>query len=164
MKNTDDARDSGDSRGVNRERTARYVLDIIPESAGPRRATTRRSVIYSVRDPVSQKFLAKKHSTGVVLRPARGMRASPGSDKITEYVARRVREYLDENFARKVVAELAFVAGVSPDPFHSKVRHGIRHAAASRRVAEVACLAGSSDRSHLPVRTPTGAGHASLKN
>ncbi|WP_245486271.1 hypothetical protein [Mesorhizobium sp. M7A.F.Ca.US.010.02.1.1] len=32
------------------------------------------------------------------------MRASPGSDKITEYVARRVREYLDENFARKVVA------------------------------------------------------------
>ncbi|MER9106490.1 hypothetical protein [Mesorhizobium sp. M0239] len=99
------------------------------------------------------------------------MRASPGSDKITEYVAPRVREYLDENFARKVVAGLAFVAGVSPDPFHSKVRHGIRHAATSRRVAEIAYLAGFSDQSHLAValkkyrvRTPTGAGHASLKN
>ncbi|MER9520596.1 MULTISPECIES: hypothetical protein [unclassified Mesorhizobium] len=161
MKNTDDARDSGDSRGVNRERTARYVLDIIPESAGPRRATTRRSVIYSVRDPVSQKFLAKKHSTGIVLRPARGMRASPGSDKITEYVARRVREYLDENFARKVVGELASFAGVSSN--HLIATFDVPPHCGELPIAEVACL-GSSDRSHLPVRTPTGAGHASLKN
>ncbi|MER8413235.1 hypothetical protein [Mesorhizobium sp. M0491] len=162
MKNTDDARDSGDSRGVNRERTARYVLDIIPESAGPRRATTRRSVIYSVRDPVPQKFLAKKHSTGIVLRPARGMRASPGSDKITEYVARRVREYLDENVVRKVIAELASFAGVSSN--HIIATFGVPPHCGELPIAEVACLAGSSDRSHLPVRTPTGAGHASLKN
>lgn len=60
MKITDDARESGVSRGVNRERTARFVLDIIPESAGPRRVTARGSVISSVRDPVSQTFIVRR--------------------------------------------------------------------------------------------------------
>jgi AraC family transcriptional regulator len=87
MKNAGEARESGDSRGVDRERTARYVLDIIPESAGPRRATARGSVIYSVRSPGSQTFLAREHSVGIVLRPARKLRASLGSDRITEYDA-----------------------------------------------------------------------------
>lgn len=87
MKNADEARESGDSRGVDRKRTARYVLDIIPESAGPRRATTRGSVIYSVRSPGSQTFLAKEHSVGIMLAPARKLRASLGSDRITEYDA-----------------------------------------------------------------------------
>ncbi|WP_081734785.1 hypothetical protein [Mesorhizobium sp. L2C084A000] len=162
MKNTDDARDSGDSRGVNRERTARYVLDIIPESAGPRRATTRRSVIHSARDPVPQTFLTKEPSTGIVLRPIGGLRASLGSDRITEYGAPRVREYLDENVVRKVIAELASFAGVSSN--HIIATFGVPPHCGELPIAEVACLAGSSDRSHLPARTPTGAAHASLKN
>lgn len=85
MKNPDEARDSGVSRGV--DQVARYVLDIIPESAGPRRATARGSVIQSVRGPGSQTFLAKEHSAGIVLRPGRKFRASLGSDKITQYDA-----------------------------------------------------------------------------
>jgi AraC family transcriptional regulator len=85
MKNADEARESGVSWGV--DRTARYVLDIIPESAGPRRATARGSVIHSIRSPGSQKFLAKEHSAGIVLRPGRKFRASLGSDRITEYDA-----------------------------------------------------------------------------
>lgn len=82
MGNADKARESGDHR------TARHVLDIIPENAGPRRATPRGSVIYSVRGgPGSQRFLAKEHSVGIVLAPTRKLRASLGSDRITEYDA-----------------------------------------------------------------------------
>lgn len=87
MKNADEARESGVSRGIDRERTARFVLDIIPESAGPRRATAQGSVIYSVRGPGSQTFLAKEHSVGIVLAPIRKLRASLGSDKLQEYDA-----------------------------------------------------------------------------
>lgn len=79
------AREGGDSQSI--DRMARYVLDIIPESAGPRRATARGSVIHSVRGPGSQKFLAREHSAGIVLRPGRRFRASLGSDRITEYDA-----------------------------------------------------------------------------
>lgn len=68
-------------------RADRYVLDIIPESAGPRKSTMRGSVIHSVRNPGSQKFLAKEHSVGIVLAPIRKLRASLGSDKVREYDA-----------------------------------------------------------------------------
>ncbi|WP_027056889.1 helix-turn-helix domain-containing protein [Mesorhizobium erdmanii] len=84
MKNAK-ARESGGSQSI--DRMARYVLDIIPESAGPRRATARGSVIHSVRGPGSQNFLAREHSAGIVLRPGRKFRASLGSDRITEYDA-----------------------------------------------------------------------------
>jgi len=47
----------------------------------------RGSVIYSVRSPGSQRFLAKEHSVGIVLAPARKLRASLGSDKIKAYDA-----------------------------------------------------------------------------
>ncbi|MFS8110968.1 AraC family transcriptional regulator [Rhizobium jaguaris] len=70
-----------------RERADRYVFDIIPENAGPRKTTMRRSVIHSVRAPGSQTFLAKEHAVGIVLEPARKLRASLGSDRITEYDA-----------------------------------------------------------------------------
>lgn len=73
--------------GEVRERADRYVFDIIPENAGPRKATTRGSVISSVRNPGSQTFLAKEHAVGIVLAPARKLRASLGSDRITEYDA-----------------------------------------------------------------------------
>jgi AraC family transcriptional regulator len=73
--------------GEARERVDRYVFDIIPESAGPRKATMRGSVISSVREPGSQTFLAKEHAMGIVLAPMRGLRASLGSDKITQYDA-----------------------------------------------------------------------------
>ncbi|OJY63332.1 MULTISPECIES: AraC family transcriptional regulator [unclassified Rhizobium] len=73
--------------GEVRERADRYVFDIIPENAGPRKATARGSVISSVRNPGSQKFLAKEHAVGIVLAPSRKLRASLGSDRITEYDA-----------------------------------------------------------------------------
>ncbi|OEC96289.1 AraC family transcriptional regulator [Rhizobium sp. YK2] len=76
-----------DYAGEVRERTDRYVFDIIPESAGPRKATIRGSVVSSVREPGSQTFLAKEHAMGIVLAPMRGLRASLGSDKITQYDA-----------------------------------------------------------------------------
>ncbi|QYA16485.1 AraC family transcriptional regulator [Rhizobium sp. AB2/73] len=76
-----------DYAGEVRERTDRYVFDIIPESAGPRKATIQGSVISSVREPGSQTFLAKEHAMGIVLAPMRGLRASLGSDKITQYDA-----------------------------------------------------------------------------
>ncbi|SCB35077.1 AraC family transcriptional regulator [Rhizobium hainanense] len=47
----------------------------------------RGSVISSVRNPGSQTFLAKEHAVGIVLAPARKLRASLGSDRITEYDA-----------------------------------------------------------------------------
>ncbi|WP_245490304.1 AraC family transcriptional regulator [Mesorhizobium sp. M7A.F.Ca.US.011.01.1.1] len=104
-----------------------------------------------------------------MLRPIGGLRASPGSDRITEYGAPRVREYLDENVVRKVVGELASFAGVSSN--HLIATFGVPPHCGELPIAEVACLAGSSDQSHLAValkkyraRTPTGAGHASLKN
>lgn len=87
MKDAGEARQRGDYRGADQERAPRHVLDIIPESAGPRKITTRGSVIHSIRSPGSQTFLAKEHSVGVVLAPARKLRASLGSDKIIEYDA-----------------------------------------------------------------------------
>ncbi|WP_244661860.1 helix-turn-helix domain-containing protein [Mesorhizobium huakuii] len=104
--------------------------------------------------------------------------------------ARRVREYLDENFARKVmVAELASVAGVSPNHFIARFARtfgmpphryliNLRLDLAEKllaggelAVAEVAYLAGFSDQSHLAAtmkkyrgRTPTKAGYASPRN
>lgn len=77
MKNADEARESGISRGIDRKRAARYVLDIIPESAGPRRATAQGSVIYSVCGPGSQTFLAKEYSAGIVLAPMQPAHRSP---------------------------------------------------------------------------------------
>ncbi|MGY5776216.1 helix-turn-helix domain-containing protein [Rhizobium sp. LEGMi135b] len=73
--------------GEVRERADRYVFDIIPESSGPRKATARGSVISSVRNPGSQTWIAKEHAVAVVLAPSRGLRASLGSDRITQYDA-----------------------------------------------------------------------------
>ncbi|TPK75339.1 helix-turn-helix transcriptional regulator [Mesorhizobium sp. B2-4-15] len=87
MKNAEEAREGGFSREAGRKRAARDVLDIIPENAGPRRATRQGSVVYSIRAPGSQKFLAKEHSAGIVLAPVRKLRASLGSDRVKEYDA-----------------------------------------------------------------------------
>ncbi|TPN44060.1 MULTISPECIES: hypothetical protein [unclassified Mesorhizobium] len=59
MNKADEARESGVSRGV--DRTARCILNIISESAGPRHTPARGSVIYCVRNPGSQKFLSWTH-------------------------------------------------------------------------------------------------------
>jgi AraC family transcriptional regulator len=98
--------------------------------------------------------------------------------------ARRVREYLNENFVRKImVAELASVAGVSPNHFivgfartfgmpPHRYLINLRLDLADKllvggefAIAEVAYLAGFSDQSHLAAtmkkyrgRTPTRAG------
>ena len=87
MRDTQEPRERDPYEGVDRGQAERYVFDIIPENAGPRKATMRGSVIHSIRSPGSQKFLAKEHSVGIVLAPARKLRASLGSDKITEYDA-----------------------------------------------------------------------------
>ncbi|WP_342364007.1 AraC family transcriptional regulator [Terrarubrum flagellatum] len=87
MENADEVGRRGGSRAVEKDRAARYVVDIIPESAGPRKAITRGSLIHSIRGPGSQKFLAKEHSAGIVLAPARKLRASLGSDRIEEFDA-----------------------------------------------------------------------------
>jgi AraC family transcriptional regulator len=87
MNDAEEARERADYRRVDRERADRYVFDIIPETAGPRKATMRGSVIHSVRSPGSQTFLAKEHAVGIVLSPAPRLRASLGSDRITEYDA-----------------------------------------------------------------------------
>lgn len=88
MKNAGEVPGSGNSRGVDQDRMTRYVLDIIPESAGPRKATAQGSVIHSIRrGPGSQTFLAKEHSVGIVLAPAARLRASMGSDRLIEYDA-----------------------------------------------------------------------------
>ncbi|WP_258596142.1 helix-turn-helix transcriptional regulator [Mesorhizobium sp. AR07] len=104
--------------------------------------------------------------------------------------ARRVREYLNENFTRKVlVTELASVAGISPNHFIVRFARtfgmpphryliNLRLDLAERllvdgefAIAEVAYLAGFSDQSHLAAtmkkyrgRTPTKAGYASVRN
>jgi hypothetical protein len=77
MKNADEARESGVFRGIDRERTTRCVLNIIPESAGPLRATAQENVICSVRGPGSQTFLAKEYSVGIVLAPMQPAHRSP---------------------------------------------------------------------------------------
>jgi AraC family transcriptional regulator len=47
----------------------------------------RGSVIHSIRSPGSQTFLAREHAVAIVLSPASKLRASLGSDRITEYDA-----------------------------------------------------------------------------
>lgn len=74
-------------RAGDAERAIRSVLDVIPESAGPRKSMMRGSVIHSTRGPGSQKFLAKEHSVGIMLAPLRKLRASLGSDIVKEYDA-----------------------------------------------------------------------------
>jgi AraC family transcriptional regulator len=63
------------------------VLDVIPESAGPRLATVRGGAIYSVREPGSQAVLAESHFAAVMLAPAPKNRAALGSDRMLEYDA-----------------------------------------------------------------------------
>ncbi|QND46652.1 helix-turn-helix transcriptional regulator (plasmid) [Rhizobium lusitanum] len=85
MRNAEEARARADD--VDWARADRYVFDIIPESAGPRKTTLRGSVIHSIRSPGSQTFLAREHAVAIVLSPASKLRASLGSDRITEYDA-----------------------------------------------------------------------------
>jgi len=87
MNDAAEALERADFRRVDRERADRYVFDIIPEAAGPRKTTMRGSVIHSIRSPGSQTFLAKEHAVGIVLSPTPRLRASLGSDRITEYDA-----------------------------------------------------------------------------
>ncbi len=120
---------------------------------------------------------------------SRGRPAVSPKGGLSAVGARRVREYLDESFARKVmVAELASVAGVSPNHFIARFartfgmpphRYLINLALdfaekllvdGDLAIAEVAYLAGFSDQSHLAAtmkkyrgRTPTRAGSASVK-
>lgn len=87
MRDAEEIRERSDFRSADRGPVGRYVFDIIPESAGPRKATMRGSAIHSIRNPGSQKYLAKEHSAGIVLAPMRKLRASLGSDRIKEYDA-----------------------------------------------------------------------------
>jgi AraC family transcriptional regulator len=111
MENMDEVGGRGGSQTLGEERIARYVVDRIPESAGPRKVITRRSGIHSIRGPGSQKFLAKEHSARIVLAAARKPRASLGSDPIKEFDA--------------PTGSLANPAGVDSSLARSKTRGGI---------------------------------------
>lgn len=63
------------------------ILDIIPESAGPRLATFRGGAIHSVRPPGSQTLLAENHFAAVMLAPAPKMQAASASDKMCTFDA-----------------------------------------------------------------------------
>jgi AraC family transcriptional regulator len=127
-----------------------------------------------------------------LLRTYTGRKTQPVSPRggLSSDGARRVRGYLNENFVRKIlVAELASVAGVSPNHFIVSFARtfgmpphryliNLRLDLAEKllvngelAIAEVAYLAGFSDQSHLAAtmrkyrgRTPTKAGYASVKN
>lgn len=163
MNNADEARESGVSRGIDRERTARYVLDIIPESAGPRRATAQGSVIYSVRGPGSQAFPAKEHSVGIVLAPIRKLRASLGSDKLQQYDAPVGCLVInpagvDSNLAWSATRENALVS-ISPEALSALAAHEF-DIGDPRRVSDQSHLASTMKK--YRGRTPTG--YASARN
>ncbi len=63
------------------------ILDVIPETAGPRIATARGGAIYSVREPGSQAFLTDNHLAEVMLAPTLESMAAFGSDRMLEYDA-----------------------------------------------------------------------------
>ena len=65
----------------------RDVLNIVPEGAGPRRATSKGGVIYSVRASGAQAFRAKEHFARIMLAPMRRLKASLGNDRMYEYDA-----------------------------------------------------------------------------
>lgn len=63
------------------------ILNVIPESAGPRKATERGGAIYSIREPGSQAVLAENHFAAVMLAPAPRNQAALGSDRLLDYDA-----------------------------------------------------------------------------
>lgn len=69
------------------ERATSQILDIIPESAGPRLTTLRGGAVHSVREPGSQAVLTESHLAAVMLAPAPKNRAALGSDRMLEYDA-----------------------------------------------------------------------------
>ncbi|MFC3325170.1 helix-turn-helix domain-containing protein [Mesorhizobium cantuariense] len=125
-----------------------------------------------------------------LLRTYTSRRTQPVSHKggLSPDGARRVREYLNEGFARKImVAELASVTGVSPNHFIAAFARtfgmpphryliNLRLDFAEKllvggklSIAQVAYLAGFSDQSHLAAtmkkyRGRTPAGHACVRN
>ncbi|MDX8512105.1 helix-turn-helix domain-containing protein [Mesorhizobium captivum] len=63
------------------------LLDLVPESLGPRLTTFRGSAAYITRPPGSLTFRAKDHFVSVMLSSVAGMRAARGSDKVQEFDA-----------------------------------------------------------------------------
>lgn len=62
-------------------------LEIIPETAGPRLATSRGGAIHSIRPPGEQAVQSGMHLAAVMLAPALSNRAALGSDRLQEYDA-----------------------------------------------------------------------------
>lgn len=52
------------------------ILNVVPEAAGPRLATSRGAAIYSVREPRSQTLRTEIHLAAVMLAPAQGGRTA----------------------------------------------------------------------------------------
>lgn len=75
------------SDNPDRRRPDPRILDVIPQSAGPRMATLRGGVIHSIREPGAQTVLAESHFAAVMLAPALKNRAALGSDRLREYDA-----------------------------------------------------------------------------
>jgi AraC family transcriptional regulator len=75
------------SNGPDRRKADPDILNVIPQSAGPRVATFRGGVIHSIREPGAQTLLAESHFASVMLAPAPKNRAALGSDRLREYDA-----------------------------------------------------------------------------
>ncbi|NGO52742.1 helix-turn-helix transcriptional regulator [Mesorhizobium camelthorni] len=115
------------------------ILDVIPESAGPRIATARGGAIHCVRGPGSQAVLAESHFAAVMLAPAPGNRAALGSDRMLEYDA-------------PVGALVIHPANVEGRAVWSSTRESVIIAIRPESMAELA--ASELDAGHVAIQPP----------
>ncbi|WP_163266290.1 helix-turn-helix domain-containing protein [Chelativorans alearense] len=121
------------------QRTDSHILDVIPESAGPRLATAGGGAIYSVREPGSQAFLTESHFVEVMLAPALRNRMALGSDKMQEYDA-------------PVGATVIYPANVEGRAIWSSTKESVIVALRPERLGELA--ARELDADHVALQPP----------
>lgn len=63
------------------------ILNVIPASAGPRKATFGGGVVHSIRPPGSQNFLSENHFAAIMLAPSPKISAAFASDKLETFDA-----------------------------------------------------------------------------
>jgi AraC family transcriptional regulator len=118
---------------------ASQILDVIPESAGPRIATARGGAMHSVREPGSQAFLTDNHLAEVMLAPALRSMAAFGSDRMLEYDA-------------PVGALVIYPANVEGRAVWSSTRESVIIAFRPESMAELA--ASELDAGHVELQPP----------
>src|SRR5690606_41789135 len=63
------------------------ILNVIPASAGPRKATFGGGVVHSIRPPGSQNFLSENHFAAIMLAPSPKISAAFASGKLETFDA-----------------------------------------------------------------------------